>query len=185
LTEQCIQKNDLREPHIYYLRLLSTTDLSFHLFPFAPSVESNGVVRLLLTYSVDCTFLLTSLLAISATFQFIRTSEKRHDAASSFYIDVCFRALSEAFKKHHYYENSAIFASSIEKLLLTVLIVSTRFTATTTLSDAHAPSTWKDHLKGARDLLVNYSLMTRSSSRSRSPYMSSGLALAKCWFFAI
>ena len=185
LTEQCIQKNDLREPHIYYLRLLSTTDLLFHLFPFAPLVESNGVVRLLLTYLVDCTFLLTSLLAILATFQFIRTSEKRHDAALLFYIDVCFRALSEAFKKHHYYENSAIFASSIEKLLLTVLIVSTRFTATTTLLDAHAPSTWKDHLKGARDLLVNYSLMTRLSLRSRLPYMLSGLALAKCWFFAI
>lgn len=184
LTEACVVQNMLRPPHSTYLRALTGTDLSYHLFPFAALVERNGVVRLLLTYLARCGHLLAALLAIAATFQFLRTSEKRHDVALQFYADVCVKRLARVFRIRQYSHNFAGLERGIERLLLTVLVMSTRFTATTTVQAAHLPGAWKEHLLGARDLLAEY-LRIQLAATGKEAQMSSGLALARTWFFAI
>lgn len=184
LIDQCIAENELDSVHVTYLRTLSTTDFSFHVYPFASLIESNEVVKLLLTYAAKCPYLLTSLLAISATFQFNQTGKSKHDAARQNYILVCISKLSDAFAEHLGFKDEALFASNIEKLLLTVLVLTSCFTATTSLLDDLLLLLWQAHHRGARDLLVNYSRVTKERA-SQSLYMSGGLALAKCWFFAI
>lgn len=185
LIDRCIAENSLVEPHLTFLRTVTNTDLLYHLYPFALLVELNEAVKLLLTYSAKCPYLLTSLLAILATFQFNQTGKLSHDRARQKYITVCFKALSDAFTEHSGFKNSAIFASNIEKLLLTVLVLTSYFTATTTLQNDNILNSWKAHLRGARDLLMNYSKISNSSYQNSALVMSGGLAFAKCWFFAI
>lgn len=185
LIDRCIAENSLVEPHVTFLRTVTNTDLSYHLYPFALLVELNEAVKLLLTYSAKCPYLLTSLLAISATFQFNQTGKVSHDRARQKYITVCFKSLSDAFTEHSGFKNSAIFASNIEKLLLTVLLLTSYFTATTCLLNDNILNSWKAHLRGARDLLMNYSKISNSAYQSQGLVMSGGLAFAKCWFFAI
>lgn len=182
LIDQCIAENSLEEPHITYLRTVTTTDILYHLYPFASLIELNEVVKLLLTYSGKCPYLLTSLLAISATFQFNQTGKAANDRARRKYITVCFQSLSDAFTEHSGFKNTAIFSSNIEKLLLTVLVLTSYFTATTCMLNNSILNSWKAHLRGARDLLMNYSKVTSSYP---THFISGGLALAKCWFFAI
>lgn len=185
LIHQCMLGNQLEEPHVHYLRTLTTTDLLYHLFPFASLIESNEVVKLLLTYLVKCSYLLSSLLAISATFQFNQTGRKCHDSARQKYTVLCFKALSDAFTATAGFLNAAVLASNIENLLLTVLVLLSYFTATALGSDADSNS-WMAHLKGARDLLLKYSRSVKDLRGYDHPrFMLSGLALAKSWFFAI
>lgn len=183
LIDQCIVENSLEEPHITYLRTVTTTDILYHLYPFASLIELNEVVKLLLTYSGKCPYLLSSLLAISATFQFNQTGKVSHDRARRKYIAVCFQALSDAFTENSESKNTAFLSNNIEKLLLTVLVLTSYFTATTCMLFNNIVNSWKVHLRGARDLLMNYSKITKSANPAR--FMSGGLALAKCWFFAL
>lgn len=183
LMEQCITDNALAAPHVDYLTSLTTTDDSYHLFPFAALIETNEVVRVLLNYLINCPYLLASMLAISATFQFNRTGEPQHDEARQRYTLICFKALGDAFAEHSGFKNAAVLSSNIEKLLLTVLVLTSYFTATTLLND-NIKSTWKAHLMGARELLLNYSKTTAGKPHEYHR-ISSGLALAKCWFFAL
>lgn len=185
LIDRCIQENSLVEPHVTYLKTVTNTDISYHLFPFASLIEQNEVVKLLLTYSAFCPYLLTSLLAISATFQFNQTGKLLHDRARQKYVAVCLKSLRDAFTEHSGFKNSAIFSSNIEKLLLTVLVLTSYFTATTCMLNDNLLWSWKAHLRGARDLLKNYSKIANSTFEDLSIFMSGGLALAKCWFFAI
>lgn len=178
LIDQCVREHQLEEPHVNYLCTLTTTDLAYHLFPFAALVQLNAVVHLLLKHLVKCTYLITLLLAILATFQFNQTGDKLHEQARHRYTVVCFKALSDAFAENMGFQNTAIFTLNIEKLLLTVLVLSLYFTATAPTSSNIADS-WKAHLNGARDLLVNFSRLAQPT------YMSGGLALAWLWFFAI
>lgn len=185
LIDKCISENSLVEPHIRYLQTLTTTDLSYHLYPFASLIESNEVVKLLLTYLSKCPYLLTSLLAISATFQFNQTGKVAHDTARQKYITVCLKTLGEAFTENSGFRNAAFFSSHIEKLLLTVVVLTSYFTATTCLLNDNVLNSWKAHLRGARDLLLNYSKIAKGTFETPTPFMSGGLALAKCWFFAL
>lgn len=181
LIQHCIVENALTGVHIDYLRTLTSTELSYHLFPFASLIETNEVVRLLLSYLRKCPYLLTSLLAISATFQFNQTGEPAHDHARQQYTLACFKALGDAFAENAGFSNAASLSSNIEKLLLTILVLTSYFTATTSLLTDNFVTSWRVHLKGARDLLLNYS----NSKVHHERHMSGGLALAKCWFFAI
>lgn len=184
LIQQCITENSLEQPHVKYLMTLTNTDLSYHIYPFASLIDSNEVMKLLLIYLAKCPYLLTSLLAISATFQFNQTGKQAHDNARQKYITVCFKSLNDAFTEHSGFENAEMLTSNIEKLLLTVLILTSYFTATNFILDENILTSWKAHLRGARDLLLHYGKVTRSSYKSEH-FMSGGLALAKCWFFAI
>lgn len=185
LIERCIAENSLEEPHVKYLKTLTNTDLSYHLYPFASLIESNEVMKLLLAYLAKCPYLLTSLLAISATFQFNQTGKLLHDGARQKYITVCFKSLNGAFTENSVLDNTEMLTSNIEKLLLTVLILSSYFTATNFILDENVLTSWKAHLRGARDLLLHYGRITLDNFQSQSHFMSGGLALAKCWFFAI
>lgn len=183
LIDQCIAGNSLEEPHVSYLRTVTTTDILYHLYPFASLIELNEVVKLLLTYSGKCPYLLSSLLAISATFQFNQTGKASHDRVRKKYITVCLQALSDAFAEHSGSKNTAFFFNNIEKLLLTVLVLTSYFTATTSTLINNILNSWKAHLRGARDLLMHYSQITNSVNTSQ--FMSGGLAVAKCWFFIL
>lgn len=185
LIDRCITENSLEEPHVKYLKTLTNTDLSYHLYPFASLIESNEVMKLLLTYLAKCPYLLTSLLAISATFQFNQTGRLVHDTARQKYIMVCFKSLNGAFTENSVSENIEMLTSNIEKLLLTVLILSSYFTATNFILDENVLTSWKAHLRGARDLLLHYGRINLDAYQSQNQFMSGGLALAKCWFFAI
>lgn len=189
LIAETMKENNLVGPHITYLKTLTTTDLSYHLYPFASSIESNEVVKLLLTYLKNCPYLLTSLLAISATFQYNQTGKKVHDLTRQKYISVCLRSLSDAFANNGGGKNAYNLADDIERLLLTVLVLTSNFTATAFTHKDSLLSSWKTHLRGAKDLLVNYSKITKNSKiinkNINENSMSGGLALAKIWFFAI
>lgn len=185
LIDRCISENSLGEPHVKYLKTLTNTDLSYHIYPFASLIESNEVMKLLLTYLAKCPYLLTSLLAISATFQFNQTGKLIHDTARQKYVMVCFKSLNGAFTENSVSENTEMLTSNIEKLLLTVLILSSYFTATNFILDENVLTSWKAHLRGARDLLLHYGRINLDTYQSQNRFMSGGLALAKCWFFAI
>lgn len=178
LIEECVTANNLGEPHSGYLRTLTSTELSYHMYPLASLIETNEVVKLLLMYLSECPHLLFSLLAISATFQFNQTGKSSHDIARQKYIGVCLRKLSDDFSEKPASKLSQSF--HVEKLLMTVLVLTTYFSATTSLLNDTVLNSWKVHLRGARDLLINYSRITKTTEN-----VSLGLALAKSWFFAL
>lgn len=184
LISEVILRNNLNGPHVKYLSVLTTTDLSYHLHPFASSIESNEVVKLLLKYLVCCPYLLTSLLAISATFQYNQSGNKVHESSRNKYISLCIRLLSDAFAKTNSADKQIgnILVKDVEKLVLTVLVLTSNFSATSDSSNDNILNLWKTHLRGAKDLLINYESITTSESASN---MSGGLALAKTWFFAM
>lgn len=180
LIDRIIDHHGLKEPHVTYLKTLSTTNLSYHMFPFASSIESNEVVKLLLKYLHTCDYLLSSLLAISATFQFNQTGTKTHDTSRQEYTTLCLKLLNKAFSEHGVGSiMKHMIAMDIERLLLTVIILTSIFTSTSAIDKTNVMDSWKLHLKGARDLLVNYGELANSS------YITSGLALAQTWFFSI
>ncbi|KAG2737008.1 hypothetical protein G9P44_001098 [Scheffersomyces stipitis] len=180
LVHKTLQHYDLSGPHITYLNSLTKTDLSYHMFPFASSVESNEVIKILLRYSNGCPYLLTSLLAISATFQFNQTGKQVHDYSRNKYIKVCLKTLGEAFANSDRLPNKL--ANNIERLLLTVLVLTSNFTATTYSQNGDLLNSWKTHLRGAKDLMLKYSQIEKNQ---KIVCNSAGLALAKSWFFAI
>ena len=181
LIDQIIQYHKLTNPHISYLKVLTTTDLSYHLFPFASSIESNEVVKLLLKYLHTCSYLLTSLLAISATFQYNQTGKKIHDLSRQKYTAICLKLLSQAFVKTGVEKlGKDVVTGDIERLLLTVLMLTSNFTSRSHGSTTNMVNSWKVHLIGARDLLTNYGQLAQSST-----YIFGGLALAKTWFYSI
>lgn len=180
LIAEICAKAKLNGSHIKYLQTLTKTNLSYHLFPFASSIESNEVIKILLNYSINCKYLLNSILAITATFQFNQSGGREHEVLRHKYLEQCFATLKAAFQESLGFQNIWSFTNNVEKLLLTVLVLSSNFTAC--INDEAMASQWITHLRGARDLLLNYSKIKR---RDDSANMSSGLALAKCWFFAI
>ncbi|KAK6205330.1 fungal-specific transcription factor domain-containing protein [Scheffersomyces amazonensis] len=176
LISRTLRHYHLDGPHETYLNSLTQTDICLHLYPFASSIESNEVIKILLKYSNNCPYLLTSLLAISATFQYNKSYKKIHESSFQKYLTVCLQTLGDAFTDKNPHKNEA---NDIEKLLLTVLVLASNFAATTSIRNFK--HNWKTHLRGAKDLLMNYlTLTTRNNS-----YMTGGLALAKCWFYTI
>ncbi|RLV93784.1 Lysine biosynthesis regulatory protein LYS14 [Spathaspora sp. JA1] len=165
-----------------YLNTLTQTDLNYHLFPYSVSPDSNPVIRILLQYSKGCRYLLYSMLASSATFQYIKTRNEDHNKYRELYISQSLRYLTEAFPEGSGNHQDGTIMVDFEKLLLTVLLLASIFTATTYLrkiNNSHKTS-WKSHLLHVKDLLMQYTKITSSKG-----YMSDGLALAKTWFFAI
>ncbi|KAI5956679.1 hypothetical protein KGF57_003420 [Candida theae] len=185
LIESTFDDVDFAGPHEVYLNKLTDTELGYHLFPFAHGIGANAVLKILLKYSQGCSYLLTALLSSSATFQFIQSRKPVHEQNRSKYTSICLKLLSDAFPKPN--EKSSSMANDIEKLLLTILILTSCFTATAYFQQESAPNStimlsWKTHLRGVKDLLLKYTELTKSSSRA---YISDGLALAKSWFFSI
>lgn len=181
LIEQTIRQHNLASPHAAYLRFLNKKISSYSLFPFASSVESNEVVNLLLKYSNNCPYLLSALLAMMATVEFNMTGKPVHEMSGQKYVSVCLKSLSQAFA------NSAPnkvnqFLNDIERLLLTVILLTSIFSSKTYKNNDNILNSWKTHLRGAKDLLVNYNIMTRNQHRHG---ISGGIALARSWFFAI
>lgn len=175
-----IKEHNLTEPHITYLKTLVNSNLSHNIFPFASSSESNEAIKLLLKYLKNCTYLLTSLLAMASTFQHNQTGKAIHDTSCQKYVSTCLKLLSDVFSKKDGHSGNV--AGDIEGLLLTILVLTSNFTATSYSSKDNILNSWKTHLRGAKDLLLNYSKIT---SYRKVKYISGGLALAKTWFFAI
>ncbi|CAK9437840.1 uncharacterized protein LODBEIA_P22180 [Lodderomyces beijingensis] len=216
LIESTLKNFDLTGPHEAYLNKMTNSDLSYHMYPFAKDIESNEVVKILLKYSQGCSYLLTSLLSCSATFQFVQTRKVIHEQNSAKYTSVTLKLLSEAFPQEGGASNSGsgsngsntrALANDIEKLLLTILVLTSTFTAmayfqntavenqpqsqqqsqqqTQRLPPSRALS-WKTHLRGVKDLLLKYTDITQKNhGGSHAKCVSDGLALARVWFFAI
>lgn len=185
LIDSTFQDMDLAGPHEVYLNKLTETELGYHLFPFAHGIGANAVLKILLKYLQGCSYLLTALLSSSATFQFIQNRKPVHEQNRSKYTSICLKLLSDAFPRPN--EKPNTMANDIEKLLLTILILTSCFTATAYFQQQVDPKStkmlsWKTHLRGVKDLLLKYSDLTKSSSRA---YISDGLALAKSWYFSI
>ncbi|CUM65427.1 uncharacterized protein PRCAT00003065001 [Priceomyces carsonii] len=178
LKEIEIQYN-LSQLHIKYLNALVKTNISYHIFPFASSIESNEVMNLLLVHLRNCSYLLAALLTISATIHYNQTRNDDHALFGSNCTIICMRLLNEAFASG----DKLILDSDneITSLLLTDLVLASNFTAMYQVKNSNIV-TWKTHLRGARDLLIRYSSLTESKN---TQHVSSGLALAKTWFFAI
>lgn len=181
LVDELIKHHNLTEPHSSYLKFINDHRLSASIFPFASSVESNEVAHLLLKYSNNCSYLISSLLAMSATIQYNTTGKKVHEMSSQKYVSVCLKSLSQAFANS---SPSRVheFLNDIERLLLTVLVLTSIFSSTKSTNKDDILNGWKTHLRGAKDLLVNYSSVTKNQQRLS---ISGGLALARTWFFAI
>ncbi|KAI5953191.1 hypothetical protein KGF54_002562 [Candida jiufengensis] len=204
LIESTLKHFELSGPHENYLNKLTNSELSFHMFPFAESIENNIVNKILLKYSQSCSYLLTSLLSSSATFQFIQTRKQCHEQNRVKYNSICLKLLSEAFPQvNNEEEDQKIMANDIEKLLLTILVLTSNFTATAYFQKDHGTHknqtnnkdkaqndskpnkllSWKTHLRGVKDLLIKYTDLT--CNKTNRKYISDGLALAKTWYFAI
>ena len=92
--------HDIQGPHKLYLDKLTKTKLSYHVYPFAESIETNQVLRILLQYLLGSPYLLTAILATSATFQFIETRQMIHKDHQFKYTNISLKYLSEAFLKN-------------------------------------------------------------------------------------
>lgn len=171
--EMTISANSLSPEIGEYLVKLATTSISFHLYPFASLVEANEVVSLLLVNLCQCQHLLYALLALSATFQYNQAVEQTFDQARQRFLKTCLQKLYEAFSKN---KDDESYSYHIEKLLLTVLTITTYFTASA--DNDNIASSWGIHLRGARNLLTNY-------GRLNTSHTSRELAFAKTWFFAL
>ncbi|KAA8906974.1 hypothetical protein DIURU_000658 [Diutina rugosa] len=182
LMIEVVTKQHLTEPHITYLDLLSNGDMSYNFFPFAASIDSNGVVKLLLDRASECPYLLTALLATSATFRYNQTGRKVHSEARQKYLKICLLSLSDAFTNHIKTEGLGPLqqsqAQDIENLLLTVLVLTSTFSSMA-YSSSLVMNSWQIHLHKARDVLMSYSSITSSKQ-----FLSNGFALAKMWFFS-
>ena len=134
--------HDIQGPHKLYLDKLTKTKLSYHVYPFAESIETNQVLRILLQYLLGSPYLLTAILATSATFQFIETRQMIHKDHQFKYTNISLKYLSEAFpqesnKDIHNSNNSGttdnanfkMMTKDVEKLLLTILVLTLNFTA--------------------------------------------------------
>jgi hypothetical protein len=94
-------------------------------------------------------------------------------------ISTCLKLLSAAFSPDLSENVNKTISNDIEGLLLTVLVLTTNFAASYKVNKVGILHSWRTHLRGAKDLLLNYTLNYKR--RNISP----GLALAKLWYFAI
>lgn len=158
-------------------------NLSYSIYPFASSIESNQATILLLSYLKKCHYLVFSLLAFSATLQqniLCRDNQKK----SQEYVTKCLKFLSKAFADSKW-DNAQEQPKNIERLLLTVLVLTSNFASVSYSNENQILNSWKYHLKGAKDLLLKFSRALSNRKEKPTTYMSPGLALAKTWFFAI
>lgn len=182
LMMEVVTRQHLTEPHITYLDLLSNGDMLYNFFPFAASIDSNGVVKLLLDRASECPYLLTALLATLATFRYNQTGRMVHAEARQKYLKICLLLLSDAFTNHIKTEAIGPLqqtqAQDIENLLLTVLVLTLTFSLMA-YSSSLVMNSWQIHLHKARDVLLSY-----NSIISLKQFLSNGFALAKMWFFS-
>lgn len=174
LAQEVIEIYELERVDSELLLAVCAGPQSFLLFPLALSVEHNPVVAILLKHLKSCRSLMHSLVALAATF-LNNTGHRGYELASRAHVHQCILLLSVAFttpedKEHHTW-------TEIEGLLLTVLVLTTIF-ASANVKPSNLDS-WRAHLRGAKDLLLNCILSYNG------PIMTSGLALAKTWYFAI
>lgn len=181
LIEQLIKLHKLTPPHISYLKYLNDPIISFTLFPFASNIDNNEVVNILLKYANNCPYLLSAILAVTSLVKFNITGKTVHESSGQKYVSVCLKSLSEAFVNSSA-DKVNQFLNDIERLLLTVILLTSFFSSKTYKNNTTILNSWKTHLRGTKDLLVNYSRATRNQTRLK---VSSGLALARTWFFAI
>ncbi|CAH6721119.1 hypothetical protein CLIB1444_05S03994 [[Candida] jaroonii] len=181
LIEQLIKSHNLTPPHISYLKYLNDPIISFTLFPFASNIDNNEVVNILLKYANNCPYLLSAILAVTSSVKFNITGKTVHESSGQKYVSVCLKSLSEAFVNSSA-DKVNQFLNDIERLLLTVILLTSFFSSKTYKNNNTILNSWKTHLRGTKDLLVNYSRATRNQTRLK---VSSGLALARTWFFAI
>lgn len=178
LANEVIEKYDLQDSDKELLTSVCLGAKSYLIFPFASSVESNQVMTILLQHLKSCPYLLYSLLAISATFQF-NLGNQHCDVISRTQISTCLKLLSAAFSPDLSENVNKTISNDIEGLLLTVLVLTTNFAASYKVNKVGILHSWRTHLRGAKDLLLNYTLNYKR--RNISP----GLALAKLWYFAV
>lgn len=181
LTNEVIDKYDLQPADRELLLAISVSPLSYLLYPFASTVESNHTVSILLQHLKNCLYLLYAILAISATFQ-VNMGNKSLEVVSRTHISTCLKLLSIVFADKDGERKSGIATrvmNEIEGLLLTVLILTTNFAASHNTNKLNILDSWRAHLRGAKDLLLNYTLKIKRHN------ISPGLALAKLWYFAI
>lgn len=159
LANEVIEKYDLQDADKELLTSVCLGPKSYLIFPFASSVESNQVMTVLLQHLKSCPYLLYSLLAISATFQF-NLGNEHCDVISRTHISTCLKLLSAAFSPELSENVNKSIWNDIEGLLLTVLVLTTNFAASYKVNKVGILHSWRTHLRGAKDLLLNYTSTT-------------------------
>ena len=155
-------------------------DFSNTILPFSAYDESeeeifNPARDILFLYAAKEPFLLAAILAQGAK----TASKKNHvgedEEAYCVYLSRCLKLLEPALKNTYDHNDKQILTTNIEAVLLTVLLL--------TSADASNPrQNWRPHLKGAKDLLLKYTL-----SHEKVPQLkkSNVLIFCKYWFVSL
>lgn len=153
----------------------SNTILPFSAYDEVEDEVFNPARDILFLYAAKEPFLLAAILAQGAK----TASKKNHmgedEEAHCVYLSRCLKLLEPALKNTYDHNDKKILTTNIEAVLLTVLLLTT--------ADASNPrQNWRPHLKGAKDLLLKYTL-----SHEKVPQLKKSKVLIFCkyWFVSL
>lgn len=177
LITEVINLNNLTGTDLFYFKEITSTDMSFHLHPFATNIETNQAVHVFLQHAVTRKHLLYSLLALAATYSFTKNKKPIHDTNRKKFV---LRSLELVKSEPMSYTDNDDARMKIEGLILTVLLLSTFFAEGGMIDSQNINNSWKEHLDKAKELLNRYNKLTElEPNRELTP----GITLAKLWFF--
>lgn len=177
LISEVISRNSLTGMDLFYFTEIASTEMSFHLHPFATNIETNEALYVFLQHAVTRKHLLYSLLALAATYSFTPSKKPIHDTNRKKYV---LRALELVKTESMSYTDNEDARMKIEALILTVLLLSTFFAEGGMVESTQITNSWKVHLDKAKELLHRYNRLTElDGNRELTP----GITLARLWFF--
>lgn len=125
------------------------------LMPFKAYDESinsyfNPIRDILLGYASKEPFILAAVLALGANTSFEQSGAAEDKEALFKYLSKCLKMLEPSLQNNDE-KDKKVSASNIEMVLITVLLI-------TSINTMNATQEWRPHLKGAKDILLKYSL---------------------------
>lgn len=178
-----------------YLKIFFT-HIHLNLLPFSTSYINNAYINTFLSQSRNSSHLLYAILAIAAKYEAYQVEQKLRDLKEqkgdpentlktlifenearfqyhmkfrSYYLSSCLQSLETILLSKEQTLNN------IESLLLTILILASDFSGL-------KGGQWRDHLNGARDLLVNY---IKWGGEEKKRECSIELVIVWLWFYAM
>lgn len=178
ITEKIMDTHHLNAEEREYFYDTAVGQGVYYIYPFAPNVENNEVMHVLLGYSLVFKYLVYALIAMRALCCFTSTGDPRHDRNQKKFTAICMRLLVAAFGD---LKNDEYQLWNIEALILTVLVLTVLFLDMNFVDTKQPPVLWMLHLKDARLLLIKYNNIKLQSHYMRPD--SPGITLAKLLFF--
>ncbi|KAK6205419.1 fungal-specific transcription factor domain-containing protein [Scheffersomyces amazonensis] len=141
--------------------------LPFGAFDNERGIYSNPLRDVILSFASKEPYILAAVLAQGAITVYRRTKLQKDQLANGSYLSTCLKFLGPALSRNRDKMVKDDLVSNIERILVTVLLLTSSNAATTKQS-------WRPHLKGAKDIVLK---ATNSKIRS-----SKTLILCKLWF---